>query len=547
LRAMWDQVRTVREDGIGAMELERARRIAEGRWLRRLEEMEGQANHLAEWEALGGWQLGDRYLERLLATTPEQVTDAARRWLDPAQASVIAYRPQESAAIAADADAMRAFLGGERPAALPASSPTAARTLPAVDAPVLEREEVGVRVYRTRRGLPILVRRKPGATIAHLGIQFVGGACEETDANAGITSLMARAAVKGTTTRTAEQIAEEAELLGGSIGPSAGSDSFGWAISVPTRHLAAAAELLADVTQAPVFGDEVVETERTAAIAAVVALRDDMYRYPMRLVTQAAFAGHAYGVPVSGTEESLARLRADALRDWHARQVRAGAAALAVVTDGEPDAVAAMLARAFEASGARAHGAHEAPRWPTERRERVERREKAQSALAIAFPSPSRDDDDRFAAAMIATVASGLGGRFFEELREKRSLCYTVQAFQSERRLAGSFVAYIATSPAQEAAARDGLLAEFAKLREHPVTAEELTRAQRYAIGVHAIRQQSGGAVLGDVLDAWHFGHLAELAEYEAQVRAVTPERMQAVARRYFDPAVRVEGVVRGA
>jgi predicted Zn-dependent peptidase len=63
---------------------------------------------------------------------------------------------------------------------------------------------------------------------------------------------------------------------------------------------------------------------------------------------------------------------------------------------------------------------------------------------------------------------------------------------------------------------------------------------------VHAIRQQSGAAVLGDVLDAWMFGRLAELEDYEAAIRAVTPQRMQAVARRYFDPARRVEGIVRG-
>ena len=102
-----------------------------------------------------------------------------------------------------------------------------------------------------------------------------------------------------------------------------------------------------------------------------------------------------------------------------------------------------------------------------------------------------------------------MGGRFFDELRDKRSLCYTVHAFASDRRLAGTFGAYIATSPEQEDAARDGLLAEFRRLRDEPVTAEELERAQTYALGTHAIRQQSGGAVLADMVDAYLFGSLA--------------------------------------
>jgi zinc protease len=143
-------------------------------------------------------------------------------------------------------------------------------------------------------------------------------------------------------------------------------------------------------------------------------------------------------------------------------------------------------------------------------------------------------------------IASGLGGRFFDELREKRSLCYTVQAFQSERWLAGSFVAYIATSPEQEDAARAGLLAEFAKLRDVPVTEDELQRAQRYSIGVHAIRQQSGGALLGDMMDAWLFGDLTELEQHDARVQSVTTAKIQQLAQRYFDPAFRVEGIVRG-
>ena len=112
--------------------------------------------------------------------------------------------------------------------------------------------------------------------------------------------------------------------------------------------------------------------------------------------------------------------------------------------------------------------------------------------------------------------------------------------------LGGTFGTYIATSPEKEGVAREGLLAEFAKLREEPVTGEELDRAQTYAIGVHAIRQQSGGAVLGEMVEAWMFGTLGELDEYESQVRAVTAMRILETARAYFDPGRRVEGIVRG-
>ena len=94
--------------------------------------------------------------------------------------------------------------------------------------------------------------------------------------------------------------------------------------------------------------------------------------------------------------------------------------------------------------------------------------------------------------------------------------------------------------------ARRGLLNEFAKLRETPVTAKELDQAKTYALGVHAIRQQSGGAVLGEIVDAFLFGGLRELEEFDARVRAVSAEQMRAIARTYFVEESRVEGIIRG-
>jgi zinc protease len=122
-----------------------------------------------------------------------------------------------------------------------------------------------------------------------------------------------------------------------------------------------------------------------------------------------------------------------------------------------------------------------------------------------------------------------------------------VQAFAVERANAGMFVGYIATSPDKEDTARAGLLREFEKLAQDGVTQDELRRAQAYAIGTHAISRQSGGAVLGEMLDAWLVGRgVAELDRYEHEIRRVAPADVARVAARYFDPGRVVEGTVRG-
>ena len=544
-REIWAQLRAIREGGVTEAELVRAKRLYESRWVRRLEDMEGQANYLAEWEALGNWRAGEAYLQRALSVTADEVVTLAQRHLDPDQASIVIYRPDGTAEIAKSAESMRALLDAAAPAEpLPVPSPPPAS--PAVHTRLrVERDEAGVRVYRMQTGTPVLVRRKAGALV-HAGVFAIGGARDEPADEAGLTSMLVRTALKGTTSRSAAQVAEEAELLGGSVTAGAASESFGWSISVPARYAPDAIALLADVAQHPTVPDEALDTERAIALSDLLALPDDMYRYPMRLATMAAFAGHPYGVPVSGDAVTLPRLTSERVRDWHRARLLNGPSVIAIVGDADHDELAALMAGQFGELLGGESTQLDRPSWPQAVVQRIETRDKAQTALALLFPGPSRTDDARFAAEMIAGVASGLGGRFFDELRDKQSLGYTVQGFSSPRMLAGAFVSYIATSPEKEDQARRGLLAEFAKLREAPVTARELQQAQTYAIGTHAIRQQSGGAVLGDMVDAYMFGGLRELAEFEARVRGVTAESMMQLARDYFDESRRVEGVIRG-
>jgi len=546
---IWDQLHQLRVGALEEHELTRVRRIFEARWVRRLETAEGRANHLAEWEALGGWRMGEEYFERFMSASADDVQRVARKYLAEERAAALIYRPESSPVVAQDAADMQRILSAGRSDRLASIPP---RTVPATPEKKqtgveFKGEEAGVSVFRTAEGIPVLVRRKVGTPMANIGIYIVGGAVEEEENEAGLTLLAARTMLKGTTTRTAAQIAEGAEMLGGTISASAGSDSFGWSFSVPKARLAEALELLADVIQRPTIPEDSFETERTVALSNVAMLRDDMYRYPMRLASSVAFGGHPYGRPTMGTEESLRAISAEQAREWHRSRVLESAAVIGIVADVDVKEVADLVAREFSALEPRKNPKVGKPRWPKTVKIVAESRDKSQTAIALVFPAPSRTDDSRFAAALIGTVASGLGGRFFDELRDRQSLAYTVHAGVSEKRMAGIFASYIATSPEKEEIARHGLLAEFAKLRDAPVGEDELSRAKQYTIGTHAIAQELGASLLAEMLDAWMFGAgLHELTEYDARVRAITAQEMRDVARRYFDPARRVEGIVRG-
>lgn len=545
-RTIHDQIRRARAGEIRADEVERARRMIEAQWLRRLEDADGQANFLGAWELLGGWERGVAYHDAVLAATPARLAEVATRWLDPWQASVVAYRPRGAAPLGADAAAVRALLEGGRieavePAA-PATPPKSARAA----APTFEKLVDGVHVFRTAGGTPILVRPRPGAALVHLGCFVAGGVVAEDVANGGVTTLMARTMLRGTGRRSATRLAEDAELLGGTPMAGVGTEAMQWTLGVPAASLAGAVELLADVVLDPVFPEDGLEAERVVALAQLDALRDDMHRQPLRLAAELAWPDHPYGRSTLGTAESLRAVTTAAMRAWHTARVRTAPALLAVVGDVDPAATAALLASHFGDLRQAPLAPIARPVWPAAFAAGVEQRDKAQTALSLLFPGPSRDDRSRFDAELLAGVASGLGGRFFEELRDRQSLAYVVIARPYIRRTSGTFSAYIATAPAKEEQARAGLLAEFAKLREREVSAEELERARQYAIGAWQIRQSSGAAVLGEMADAWMHDALDEIARYPDDLRAVTASSMRRSAERWFDPSRRIEGIVRG-
>ena len=547
-RAIWDQVRRLREEGALPQEVTRAQRVFESRWLRQLESMEGQANHLAEWEALGGWQLGDRYFEQITSATARDVTEAVQRYLTPDRAGWVMYRPASTPAIADGADAARRLLDLE-PVAPVDAPPDITDGVRAAAPPrlMLERTVEDVRIYRTASGVPVLIRPRPGAPIVHLGVYALGGAASEPEALGGLSTLLARTSLKGTAERSAAAIAEESELLGAVTGTTSTADGIGWSMSVPAPRVGPAIGLLADVVQRPTYPADAVDTERAVALANLAQQRDDMYRHPVRLAMQAAYGAHPYARSVLGTEESLGRIDSQALRAWHPDRVLRSSSVIAVVGDVDADDVAAQIGSAFGRMVAAAAQPLERPRWPETSQQLVESRDKAQTAIVLAFEGPDRRDVRRFATGLLAVIASGLGGRFFDELRDRQSLAYTVQAYASERALAGVFISYIATSPDREDVARNGLLREFAKLREADVTAEELERAKTYAIGTRAIRLENSSSVLADLVDAWLYGEgLDELAEFDSRVRAVSAADIRELASQYFVEDRRVEGIVRG-
>jgi zinc protease len=165
----------------------------------------------------------------------------------------------------------------------------------------------------------------------------------------------------------------------------------------------------------------------------------------------------------------------------------------------------------------------------------------------MAFPGPSRRQPEHTAAQVWAAVASGLGGRLFEALRDRRSLAYTVVASAWQKARGGALLTYIATSPEREEEAREQMLVELERFAREPVAESELRQAVSYLAGQAEVNRQHAGAVAGEILECWlAAGSLEEMSDPGAPFRAVTADDVQRLAAASLDPARRAEGVVRG-
>jgi zinc protease len=563
--AIWRELTALREQGILEDELTRLREATVARWHRTVEAMETQASLLVDWEATGGLAANAARLDTRLSLDHDTVTRAARTHLDPDRATIAYYRPRDAAPLLRDAstpESAAPLIESLRTQARDLSSVGGAVAGPALRATVrvaraAAREVVqhGVHCYRTAAGdVPLLVRPHPGSRMVHLAVHMPGGNAVEAIEEAGLARMTMLASLKAVPGRDAVQLADAAERLGGSIATLAGTETSGWSLSAPIERIADAAALLATVVLDPLLPADTLRTEARLAKAELDRARDDMSREPQRLAFESLWGTHPYARSPLGSSDALGQLAvADqetlhhAAQRLHTRLTNSSAAVIGVVGDGAPDELADIVASAFIRLRHDASATMAIPEWTTGARDAIVEREKQQTALAMLLPAPARSSVDRYAGVLLASIASGLGGRFFEELRSKQSLAYTVSAGPVDRRVAGTFQAYIATSPHREEEARAGLLRELAKFVDAPVSVEELERARRAILGARAIGLQGGSARLSQMLDAWLTGRgLIELDDVPARLSNETPQSLQRYAARWFDPSRAVWGIVRG-
>jgi len=521
------EIERVRVEAVSNEELERARVnfLAAEHFER--ECVSGMAQKLGSFQTTAGdYREEARYLERIRKASSDDLLRVARKYLTPERMTIGAVLAEEDAgrldAASIDAAIARGLQQTRRSFARPARR----SSLQAIHAFQMTN---GANLYvLPRRSVPVVAARAA----------FLGGTLSEDEVHAGISNFLSAMWLRGTRSHSSADFARAMENLAADIDGFSGRNSLGATLECPVQALDATLDLFAELLLEPAFEPDEIERERSDTLAAIERREDRLAQLVHLLFAQTHYQHHPYRLSTLGSTESVLGFDADLLRAHHARLIRGENLAIAVVGDVDPDAAATRFSARLAAIP---DGGFKAPcpapeDAPREIREAELRKDRAQAHLVIGFRGVTVADPDRFTLEVIAQLLAGQGGRLFLELRDRRSLAYTVNASNTEGIAPGFFSVYIATAPDKLAAARSGMLEELEKLVQQPPSDAELERAKRYLIGNHAIDLQRDAAHAGLIsLNALYgLGADADYA-FPAQIAAIDKEAVLRVARRIID------------
>ncbi len=507
----------IKQRGVTDDELAKAKKISLSHHLGALTTMRGQASDLgSNWFLTRDLDFTRNYLDAVQRVTTEDIRRVTEHYLTDQNLTIVSLNPKGT--LAGKAAAAQPLVAGE------------------------------IQKIELSNGLRLLVREDPRLPLVSMTAVFRGGLLAETAQTNGITRLMAKTLLKGTKTRTAEQIADEIEAVGGSIGSDAGNNSFSISLEVTQPDVKLGADLLADVLRNATMPESAVTREREVQLASIKEDEEELTTVARNILREALFPQHPYALRTNGSVDALGKLNRKDLLEFRDQYVVAKNGVISVFGNVKAAEVKALFEQSLGALAAGKLALENAPKpqgfTKTTAVESIKK--KAQGVLMVGFRGADMYSPDRYALELIDEASSDLGSRFFVRIREQMGLAYYVGASQMQGLVPGLFLFYLGTDPQKLVAVKAALLDEINKLAAAGLTSEELNRAKRKLIGQQQIANQSndtfGYMAALDELYGLGFDHYKSLAR---EVNAVTVEEARRVAAKYFGKQPYVLATVR--
>lgn len=390
-------------------------------------------------------------------------------------------------------------------------------------------------------GATLLIHVQKDTPYVSARAAFMGGVRIEPANKEGLTELFSRNWLSGTKNFTEEKINLLMDEMAAGVSAFGGRNSVGLAMECLSPFEDKMYEIFADALLYPLFPADILEREKIMLLNQIKARNDNPAQICILNFMKRIYEGHPYAIDMIGTEKSLASIKAKDLHDYYKKVAQAKNLTFCVVGDIDKEKWVKRLNILTKdmAKGAKLSQNFSVNKITAESEEKIVLK-KEQTHIVVGYRGLTLTDPDRYTLEIIQSILSGQGGRLFIELRDKNSLAYSVSPISMEGIECGYFGGYIGCSPEKTEKSIQMLKAEFKKLMDHKVSAEELTRAQRYLVGSHDIALQRKSSICSSLLFDDIYGlDYRESLHVADKYFAVTSEEVQNLARKIFSqPAV---------
>ena len=323
----------------------------------------------------------------------------------------------------------------------------------------------------------------PHVRSVSVGVWLTRGSRHEPEEHAGIAHFVEHMLFKGTTSRTAEDIAQQVDSIGGQLDAFTSKEYAGYYIKVLDEHLPLAIDLLSDLVSRPTFASDEIEREKKVILEEIKMVEDTPDDLVHELFAERFWSGHPLGRPILGTPDSVSALTADSLRRYFTDAYVARNFAVVAVGNLEHRRLRSLVEQAF--SPIPVNGSPiDADRPNLFPDVQVRQKDLEQSHVCFGSPGLPQNHPDRYAAYVLNTVLGGsMSSRLFQNVREKRGLAYAVFSSLSAYQDTGAFSIYAGCANDAVAQLIDVVIGEIRQLKREPISADELRRAKDHLKG----------------------------------------------------------------
>jgi predicted Zn-dependent peptidase len=385
-------------------------------------------------------------------------------------------------------------------------------------------------------GLRVLVQRLPGFTSAAVGVFALTGSRDEAETRGGASHLVEHLAFKGTPRRTARAIAEEIDLLGGTLNALTSKEFTSYYARVLGESLPCALDIISDITLHPLLAEEDIARERDVVLQEISMVEDTPEDLVHDLLIEHFWPGHPLGRPIMGTAGTLAALDRAAICDFHSRSYRSAGLLVAAAGDLDPHDFMREVEKRFAGLPAGECGT---PRQPprSSPQLRLVRRELEQVHLCAAFEGIPLASEDRYALHLLNTMlGGGMSSRLFQSIREERGLAYSVYSYHSSFADSGIETIYCGTSREKFAEVMGLILQETGSMGAQRLPEEELSAAKTQLKGNMLLGMESTSNMMNHLArNEIYFGRQIPPEEVVRGIMAVGAEDVRSLAERLLD------------